>query len=174
MAIESSLIYLWKIVIFHSFLYVYTLIYLWKMVIFHPFGSWIYLLKTVILQFASCVSLPEIFHASDSPWRTSEWPPREAPQKDCGDIPVLGLKNPMVQRDFTFPIAIEVCLVGSPVKNALGELVLQLSAVPSGKHSQLALEAMAIESSLIFPWKMVIFHSYVSLPKGIFHHYIHT
>jgi len=50
----------------------------------------------------------------------------------------------MVQRDFTFPIAIEVCLVESPMRNALGELNLQLSAVPSGKHSQLALEAMAI------------------------------
>ena len=36
-----------------------------------------------------------------------------------------------------------------------------------GKRLQFANLKMAIESSLIYPLKMVIFHSYVSLPEGI-------
>ena len=38
--------------------------------------------------------------------------------------------------------------------------------VPSGKRTGCYIEAMAIESSLIYPSKMVIFHSYVNLPEG--------
>ena len=34
-------------------------------------------------------------------------------------------------------------------------------------YVKIAIEAMAIESSWIFPLKMLIFHSYVSLPEGI-------
>ena len=33
-------------------------------------------------------------------------------------------------------------------------------------NRQKAIEAMAILCSLVYPWKMVMFHSYVSLPEG--------
>jgi hypothetical protein len=45
-------------------------------------------------------------------------------------------------------------------------IIFPLEHYPNWWCQQLAIEVMAIESSWVFPWKIVIFHSYVSLPEG--------